>query len=614
LKLGLFLQYAQLNQTENAGNSTQGFMAFSTSASNTTGNALADMYLGHMQQYTEVSTFVNGIAIGGYPLGHWRQWDFEPYVQDDWKVRRNLTLNLGLRYYLFQPFHDIITPNLDTLFQPNQYNPASEAQLDAYGNLIPGTGHTFLSYGNGLLNCGTGGVPAGCYHANRGTVAPRVGFAYDPKGDGKTAIRGGFGMFYEMGNGNQGAAGFFGDPPTLATSSGFNIPNYQGIVAGPIAPSSVTTVSPDQKWASVYQFSLGVQHEFSGNNLLGVSYVGSLGRHLGRSRNANQVLINPGTMNVPALANANPYCDKSGNCDVQNVLINNLAPTIYFAPYRGYTTIDMREYTSISSYNSLQVNFRHTVGYGLDFQSAYTWSHAIDDGNTSGANASLGVNDYDLKRWRATSNLNQAQVLTMNFIYALPFFKSSSNAFAKHALGGWRLSGITSFATGQPINFGCSISGLSTGVGGGARCNSLGAVKVKKGVINDSVYGPMPTWFDPSTVGQITEPQLRADNEPGMFGYMGRNPLTGPGRNNWDMALLKNFQLPWFGKENSNIEFRWETFNTFNHPQWRGVNAGCNSSTPAGAPCSGETYNYGNGEVNSAWPARIMQFGLKFIF
>jgi hypothetical protein len=175
-------------------------------------------------------------------------------------------------------------------------------------------------------------------------------------------------------------------------------------------------------------------------------------------------------------------------------------------------------------------------------------------------------------------------------------------------------STFTSFATGQPINFGCGISGLSSGVGGGVSCNSLGLVKVKKGVVNDSVYGPVPTWFDPSTIGQITEPQLRADNEPGMFGYMGRNPLTGPGRNNWDMALLKDFQLPWFGKENSTIEFRWETYNTFNHPQWHGVNAGCNSSTPAGAPCSGETYNYGNGEVNSAWPARIMQFGLKFIF
>jgi hypothetical protein len=614
LKLGFFLQYAALNQTENAGNSTQGFMNFSNSASNTTGNALADMYLGRIQQYTEVGTFYNGTPVGGYPLGHWRQWDFEPYVQDDWKVTPKLTLNLGVRYYLLQPFHDILAPNLDTLFQPNLYNPAHEAQLDASGNLIPGTGHTFLTYGNGLLNCGTGGVPAGCYNPSRGTVAPRFGFAYDPTSSGKTAVRGGFGVFYEMGNGNQGAAGFFGNPPTEASSSAFNVTGFQRIVPGPTGPSGVTTLAPNQKWASVYQFSLGIQHEFPGNNLLTTSYVGTLGRHLGRSRNINQVRINPGITNAPALANANPYCDASGNCDVQQVLINNLAPTIYFAPYRGYTTLDVRDYTSVSSYNSLQVNFRHTTGHGLTLQTAYTWAHAIDDGNTSGPGNSLGVNDYDLSRWRATSSLNQTHVLAINFVYDLPFFKSSSNAVVKVALGGWRVSGISSFATGQPINFGCGISGLSSGVGGGVRCNSLGPVKIHKSVYNDPVFGPVQMWFDPSTIGQVTVDQLRADGQPGMFGYMGRNPLTGPGRNNWDLALLKEFSAPWFRSEHSTLQFRWETFNTFNHPQWNGVNAGCGGSTPPGTPCSGVANNYGNGEVNSAWPARIMQFGLKFIF
>jgi len=99
-----------------------------------------------------------------------------------------------------------------------------------------------------------------------------------------------------------------------------------------------------------------------------------------------------------------------------------------------------------------------------------------------------------------------------------------------------------------------------------------------------------------------------------MFGYMGRNFLTGPGRNNWDIALLKNFALPWFGAERSSIQFRWETFNTFNHPQWSGVNATCGTGTPPGTPCSGITNNLGNAEVASAFPPRIMQFGLKFIF
>jgi hypothetical protein len=98
-----------------------------------------------------------------------------------------------------------------------------------------------------------------------------------------------------------------------------------------------------------------------------------------------------------------------------------------------------------------------------------------------------------------------------------------------------------------------------------------------------------------------------------MFGYMGRNPLTGPGRNNWDMALIKNFQTPWLSGEHGVIQFRWETFNTFNHPQWNGVSVGCSGATLPGQPCNGPN-NLGNGEISSAWPARIMQFGLKYIF
>src|SRR5208337_512724 len=99
-----------------------------------------------------------------------------------------------------------------------------------------------------------------------------------------------------------------------------------------------------------------------------------------------------------------------------------------------------------------------------------------------------------------------------------------------------------------------------------------------------------------------------------------RNVLTGPGRNNWDLALHKEFRLPWWGKEGSILQFRWETFNTFNHTQWNGFNSGCSGApntdgTPAfGRPCGGTQYNLGNGEVNSAWDPRIMQFALKFIF
>jgi len=608
LKFGFYLQYSHLNQTTNAG-SAQGTFTFSNSAPNSTGNALADMYLGRIASYSEYGRVIDGQLVGGYPEGHWVQWDLEPYFQDDWHVTKTLTLNLGARYYLPTPYHDVSQRSLDSTFQPSQYNPAAEAQIDANGNLIPGTGHTFLTTGNGLLPCGTGGIPQGCQHPFHGGFAPRFGFAWDPTGSGKTAVRGGYGISYDVTNGNEGASGFFGNPPNAATPSLFNINGYGNLggAGGIVPPSSMNIVSNYPKFPSVQQFSLGIEHQFPGNNFLSVSYVGSRGRHILQQRNINQVPIGATTQNVPALANT-PGCDAAGNCNVQQVLINNTEPSIFFVPYRGYSGINLREWSGNSSYNSLQANFRHKVGMGLTFQAAYTWSHNIDNvGNP-------GVNDYDLSRWRATSSLNQSQILVLNYIYDLPFFRHANNGFVRSVIGGWEISGIASFLTGQPVDFGCGIAGLSSGVGGPVRCNSLRPLTVKKGVTDDPQFGPTATWFDPSVIGQITLTQLSANNQPGMFGYMGRNVLTGPGRNNWDLALLKNFSAPRFGGEKSSVQFRFETFNTFNHPQWNGINIGCGSQTPAGQPCSGNENNLGNGEVTSAWPARILQLALKFLF
>ncbi len=606
IKMGFYLQDAHLNQTTYASPAVQGGLTFSTSDPNSTGNALADMYVGQIQSYGEFGRVINGQLVGGYGLGHWREWDFEPYFQDDWKVTPKLTLNLGIRYVMPTIYHDTENPTNDSIFMPSQYSAANEAQIDINGYFVPGTGATFLNYGNGLDQCGSGQVPKGCLKPSRTGVAPRFGFAWDPTGSGKTAIRGGYGISYDVSNGNEQAAGFFGNPPVVGSPVGFNINGYSNIVSGPISPTSMNNVPQSEKWPSVQQFSLGVQHEFAGNNFLSLSYVGSLGRHLARNRNMNQVPTGAGMQNVPVLAGTSG-CDASGNCDVQNILINNIDPSIYFVPYQGYSSMNVREWEAVSSYNALQANYRHSVGHGMTVQAAYTWSHTIDNLSTN------GINDYDLARWKATSGLNQSQLLVLNYVYQLPFFAHSTNSFLKNGLGGWEISGITNFLTGQPIDFSCGINGLSSGVGGGVRCNSLGKVRISKGTYDDLSFGPTPTWVNTGTFGQINTDQLPANGEPGMFGYMGRNPLTGPGRNNWDMALLKNFQTPWFNGEHGTIQFRWETFNTFNHPQWNGVSVGCNGATAAGQPCNGSD-NLGNGEISSAWPARVMQFGLKYIF
>ena len=629
LKFGFFLEKYQKN--EEFGFNTQGFYSFSPGWPGSTGNALADMYLGNINQYEEGTLNVNGQAVGGYGKSHFRRTDFEPYFQDDIKVTRRLTLNLGVRYYMFVPFHDVSKPqNFDTTFIPSYYNPALEdlIQYDPVtGSPIlvsdPATGHVhnFTTFGNGLVNCGAGGILAGCVKPYYGGIAPRIGFAFDPTGSGKTSIRGAYGIYFEPGNGNESnVEGLEGNPPFALAPSGYNIVGYSNVVPGAYGPPGMTAISFYQKPPSTQQFNLNLEHEFRGNNLLTVGYVGNLGRHLATARNLNQIPVGITTMNVPALAgfagsdslnpsNTTPMCDAAGNCDVQRILMNTQQPGIFFKTYRGYGSITDKQNTAVSSYNALQANFRHTTSYGLTFQAVYTWSHMIDDSTST--YFSTGVDDnYDLSRWKGTSALNRSQVMVMNYIYNLPFFKTSSYAVARQALGGWQLSGVTSFYTGEPVDFGCGVNGFGTGIGTSVRCNTVGALKIQKGTVNDPQFGPVPTWFNPSVITQPLASQLEANGQAGMFGYMGRNALTGPGRNNWDLALHKEFKLPWFRNENSTLQVRLDTFNTFNHTQWNSVSAGCSGSISFGQPCT----QLGNAEVASAWAPRNVELGMKFIF
>jgi carboxypeptidase family protein len=601
LKAGFFLLDNHINTTTNIGLNTQGFLQFGGGFTST-GNGLADMFTGLVAQYQEYGRVVNGQLTGGPGRGRWRQWDFEPYFQDDWRVSSNLTLNLGVRYFWLTPFYDVWNPTNDSVFVPSAYQASAQAQLDINGNLIPGTGNTPLTYGNGLLQCGSGSIPKGCSTSYRGTVSPRFGFSWDPFGKGKTAVRGGYALNWDSSNPLHAGAGFNGNPPTTANLSAFNVSGFQNIIPGPIGPVGFSDIPTVRKWPEVHQYSLGIQQELPGANFLSVSYVGTLGRHLQETLNINQVPVGATTQNVPAFVGQSnqPGCDINGNCDVQTALMN-LVPSIYFAPYRGYTGIGMRSPNGNSNYNSLQADLRHKTNRGLMYEVAYTWGHTLDN------IVSNGVNDANLKRWYGTSSLNQAQVLTINWVYELPFLKTSTFAPARYLLSGWQLGGISNFAMGPPIDFSCSLNGAATGIGGPVVCDPLGPLSVKKGKVDDPNFGPTPSWFDPNVVGQVTAAQLPANNQPGMFGSMRRDPLRGPGRNNWDVAVMRNFR---FNDEKDNLQFRVETFNTFNHPQWSGVNTSCANQNPDGNSCAGN----GFGEVTSAFAPRIVQLGLKFEF
>src|SRR4029077_21285429 len=397
------------------------------------------------------------------------------------------------------PWNEGSHPTRDSGFIPEQYNQANEAQLDIRTLFIPGSGHNYTTHGNGLVQCGSGGIPVGCLTTYNKSIGPRLGFAYDLGGSHKTVIRGGFGMYFDTGfRRSPGAVLAYGPPPYGQAPSVFDVLGYTSVRSGLLGPTGFRAFPMEGVRPRIHQFNVTVEHEFRGNNVLSVAYVGSVSTRLDRDADINQVPLSAGIKNAPALAGT-PGCDASGNCDVQDVLINARRSSAFFVPFRGYTVMQWVSNTASASYDSLQVNYRHRMGHGLTFQATYTWSHSIDD-SSDGAFLT-GVDDWNnLDRWRGNSDFDRRQILQLNYVYDLPFFKKTNNRFLKSGLGGWQLSGISSFFTGIPVNFSCNHSGNLSGIGKSMKCNSVGDFSISKSMVNNPTFGPTLQWFDPSTI------------------------------------------------------------------------------------------------------------------
>jgi hypothetical protein len=649
--MGAYFVAAEKNEDSSA--DVQGLLTFSTSATGiTTGNAFADMLLGNVASYQQSNLqtkYYNRYKI------------LEPYFQDDWRVTKKFTLNLGLRVSLFGTYRERYQHAFN--FDPSAFTTAAEPTIDVTGNttgsagaFVPGVGNPF----NGIVQCGgsggTGSIPAsvltsfpaatvgansnaGCLKGHLFNPAPRIGFAWDPKGDGKMAIRGGYGIFYEHTNGNEGnTESLEGSAPFALTAQQFNIAGGVGSCpagstgysciggAGLLFPLSLINIPEKVQWPYVQQWNLDVQKELPSHVVLSVAYVGSKGTHLTLESDTNQLEpvpagSNPYTAGTPIVAadcngftvsptTGLPTAAVLGNgTPVPAAAINNLwvacgnSPTPVRTAFPGVSNITSLQDAANSIYNALQVSAQRTVG-DLTLSLAYTYSHSIDDSSDRGDSAF--VNAYDFAANRASSSFDQRHSLSISYVYGLPLFKAPG--LTRTLFGGWQLSGITIAQTGVPFTvtngttYGDN-AGVGNGVGTGSRPDLVG-----------NPYASLSQTEYPDVRGPVIYNPAAFALPTGLtFGNVGRDTLNYPGRLNFDAGLFKRFAI----NERAGFEFRWEVFNLFNHTQFDqidnqglGTNGIAMDTADPGANLDSSSFLH----LTGAHAPRRMQFGLRFYF
>jgi hypothetical protein len=610
LQMGAYLAFAQKNE-DNSPN-VQGILTFDKTSQFSTGNSFADMLLGNIssyKQWNQITKFYNRYKI------------VEPYIQDDWRVTKNFTLNLGLRLSFFgtyrERFHNAY--NLDYA----QFDPAQAPQFDQTagdGRFMAGVGNPL----NGIVQCGGKGgtavlpgfgtVPigenqnAGCLQGHLFNPAPRIGFAWDPHGNGKLAIRGGYGIFFEHTNGNEGnTESLENQPPPVLTATQSNINGY-GAVGGsgsaiPFFPLTVVSIPNEAIWPYVQQWNLNVQKELPGHFVLSTAYVGSKGTHLTLLTNGNQILPTPFSENP--FASGQPItqadCDSLPLGTISNgtpltsqaainlgVACGNNAD-LFRSAFPGYSDITQLRNQANSIYHALQVGLNRAVG-ALTLSVAYTYSHSIDD--SSDRSDTNFVNSYDIAANRGNSGFDLRHSFSVSYVYALPFFRGGG--LSHKLLGGWQVSGITIAQTGTPftVTNGTTFSdnaGVGNGTGSSSRPDLVGDPHSGFSSNDPSTFGPL--FYNPAAFAVPT----------GLtFGDIGRNTLFLPGRVNFDFGVTKRFAIT----ESTGLDFKWEAFNLFNHTQFG------NGTDSIDSSFGSSTFMH----LTTAHAPRRMQFGLRFYF
>ena len=577
MKYGFAYMRSDKNQQQQA--DTQGDYTFDGG----TGVASQDPYINFLLGYASTYQQLNQLKTN-----HWLNNTYSGYAMDNWHVLPRLTLNLGLRYDGMPRVYE--KNNQVANFNPAAFSAANEQAPNAStGNLSP-TGPGFSQpagisapfYLNGIQIAGANGIPRGMIKNDFYTWQPRLGFAYDLYGNGKTVLRGGIGVFYERVQGND-IYDVDTTPPfsyqPKASNVRFSSPttSWTGAVTPPTslpaAPASVSSLSNYYPNPGTTQYSLGVQRELAPSIVFGVQYVGT------NAWNQN-TRVEQNDLPLANLAHRQAVA-QGGNANL-------------YRPYLGFSNVLQSTNAVNSNYNSLQAALRMEKKHGLSLQLAYTWSHEID-GQQSSQDLGTASNPYNLRYDRGSGAFDRRNIFSANYVYELPFFTHSGSYLERATLGGWQISGVTVAESGSNI--------IGTGFSNGLSYNGPDVIGAGGNTTNRpnkvapvSYQHKQKAWFSTSSFAAPAAPWTAAGAGGTGFGNAGKDNVIGPGLFNWNISLFKEVPI----HEALHLQFRAESFNTFNHTEFNQVDGGTNDG------------NFG--QVTSTQDPRVLQFGAKLLF
>lgn len=503
--------------------------------------ALADYLAGYM------SNSNGAIIVRGQLQRLYFVNSFDWWAHDNWQVSPTLNVNFGVRYTYHGILHD---------------------DKNSITNFLPGVG--FLTPG---VNADT------LYPKDKNNLAPRIGFAWTPKRNGGTSLRGSYGLFYDVpalnfmaantGFPNGGAAGVHAnpggpDPVYTVVLNGANLEYGQPLFGAgePRKPFGVYSISPDFRVSYVQNFNLNVQHQLASGVVLQSGYVGSLGHKLPLFLNLNQAY--PGT--VGTVASRRPYA----------------------AQYPDYGAINQLQSIGNSNYHSWQSQLRIARWKNISSMFNYTWSKAIDNG--TGVRNSIPMNSRDLSSMRGPADFDIRHIFTSYVSYEVPRFTTK----AKLLFEGWQLNGLFTATSGRPFT-----------ILAGNEVSGTGDLRDRVNVVGDP-YASIPSAS--GTAVRYFNPAAFARPAAGTFGNLGRNALYGPGFGSVDFSVFKTTPI----RERLKVQIRAEIFNLFNRANYANPGTSQASSTSFGLITA--TLNNGNSPGLGFGEPRNVQLALKLLF